>query len=178
MPALDFTMPGAVAAAFVAALSLPIFLLLAVRLPFLAGRNGLQFTASVAVTVGAWIVALLVVPGARPAGSAEIIVGIFLLATAVLVYLEIWSLMSRGYTLSLMLTIHHAGRPLPAAELARRYRGGEGLAWIMRHRLAGLEAAGLVRHQDDHLVLTPWLGRAVAWGYRLIIAVLGLKATG
>jgi hypothetical protein len=100
------------------------------------------------------------------------------IGSAVLVYLEIWGLLSRGYTLGLLTTIHQAGQPLPAAELARRYRGGEGLEWIMRHRLAGLEAAGLVRQDGENLVLTPRLGNAVAWSYRVAVALLGLKVTG
>lgn len=178
MPVLDFTMPGVIASAFAVSLSLPAYLMLAARLPHLAGRNGLQFTVSVVVTIVVWIVVLQVVPGTRPTGGYDIIVGVLVLASMVLVYLEIWGLMSRGYTLSLLLTLHQAGRPLPASELARRYRGGEGLQWIMRHRLAGLEAAGLVRRDGPNLILTPRLGRTVAWGYRVIIAVLGLKATG
>jgi len=65
-----------------------------------------------------------------------------------------------------------------AAELTRHYRRGEGLDWIMRHRIAGLEAARLVRQVGPRLVLTARLGWAVAWIYRLTIAVLGLKTTG
>src|SRR5262245_31025275 len=178
MPALDFTMPGPVAAAFLVSLSLPLYLVLVARLPFLAGRNALQFTVTIFVAVVVWIAALQAVTGARPTSSVEFIVGALALATAVLVYLEIWSLMSRGYTLALLLTLYQAGRPLSASELARRYRGGEGLQWIMRHRLAGLEAAGLIRRQGDYLVLTPWLGWAVARGYCVAIVLLGLKATG
>src|SRR5262245_66580548 len=103
MPSLDFTMPGAVTAALAVSLTLPAYLLVIARLPFLAGRNALQFSISVLVTVAVWLAALAFVPGARPAGGAEVIVGALLLATAVLVYLEIWSLMSRGYTLALLL---------------------------------------------------------------------------
>jgi hypothetical protein len=177
MPSLDFTIPAAVAAAFAVSFTLPVALLLIARVPLLSGRNALQFLVSAVVTVVAWIIVLLSVPDARSTTVAEIIVGAMLLGAAFLVYLEIWGLLSRGYTLGLLITIRTAGRPLPAAELARRYRGGEGLEWIMRHRLAGLEAAGLVEREGPRLVLTR-LGRAVAWSYRTAVTLLGLKATG
>jgi hypothetical protein len=178
MVSLEFTMPGAVTAALAASVGLPLCLLLIARLPPLAGRNAVQFLVSVTITVAAWAAALLLVPAARPAGAVEIAIGAMLIGSAALVYLEIWSLLSRGYTLALIVAIHQSGGPLTAAELARRYRGGEGLEWIMRHRLVALEAAGLVQRTGDQLVLTPRLGRAAAWSYRIAIALLGLRATG
>ena len=178
MLSLEFTIAGAVIAAFVVSAALPLYLLVLVRLPSLAGRNAVQFLVSVLIAVAAWAGTLLLVPAARPTGVVEIALGAMVIGSVVLVYLEIWSLLSRGYTLGLIVTIHRAGSPLTAAELARRYRGGEGLEWIMRHRLAGLEAAGLVQRTGDQLVLTPRLGRAAAWSYRVAIALLGLRATG
>jgi hypothetical protein len=178
MLSLEFTMPGAVIAAFVVSTGLPLCLLILARLPSLAGRNALQFLIATLIAIAAWASALLFVPAARPTGAGEIAVAAMVIGSAVLVYLEIWSLLSRGYTLGLVTTIHQSGRPLPAAELARRYRRGEGLEWIMRHRLAGLEAAGLVWRSGDRLVLTSRLGCAVAWSYRIAITLLGLKATG
>ena len=178
MTSLDFTMPGALAAALVVSLTLPIYLVLFARIPRLSGRNALQFLLSVVTTVIIWVIVLLSVPSARPETAAEIAVAAMLLGAAFLVYLEIWALMSRGYTLGLLIAIEQAGRPLSVAELARRYRGGEGLEWVLRHRLAGLEAARLVRRDGAKLILTAPLGRAVAWSYRLTVALLGLKATG
>jgi hypothetical protein len=178
MLSLEFTMSGTVIAAFVVSMGLPLCLLILARLPSLAGRNAIQFLISVLITIAAWASALLFVPAARPASAGEIAIGAMVIGSAILIYLEVWALLSRGYTLGLMITIHQSGQPLPAAELARRYRRGEGLEWIMRHRLAGLEAAGLVRRNGENLVLTPRLGCAVAWSYRVAIGLLGLKATG
>jgi hypothetical protein len=178
MLSLEFTMPGAVSAAFAVSAGLPLCLFLIARLPPLAGRNAVQFLISVTIAIAAWAGALLLVPAARPTSAGEIVIGGMVIGSAMLVYLEIWGLLSRGYTLALIVTIQQSGGPLTAAELARRYRGGEGLEWIMRHRLAGLEAAGMVRRTGDRLVLTPRLGRAAAWSYRIAIALLGLRATG
>lgn len=178
MLSLDFTMPGALAASLLVSLGFPFVLLFVVRLPRLAGRNALQFLFSTIVAIAVWAIALLLVPAARPNGPAEIVLGAMALGAAILVYLEIWALLSRGYTLGLVITIHQAGRGLSAEELAQGYRRGHGLEWIMRHRLAGLEAAGLVCREADRLVLTPQRGRAVAWGCWAAIWLLGLKATG
>jgi hypothetical protein len=100
------------------------------------------------------------------------------LADSMLVYLEIWGLMSRGYTLGIILTLYNAGRLLSEAEVSRSYRGGEGLAWIMCHRVGGLMAAGLVAKRNEDLVLTPLRGRIVAHLYRISIFVLGVRRTG
>jgi hypothetical protein len=178
MASLDFTMHGTLAASLAASLSLPIYLLLVVRIPSLAGRNALQFLVSVMITIGVWTSALLFIPAARPTSTAEIVMGAMVVCAVTLFYLEIWALLSRGYTLSLISTIYQSGHPLSAAELARSYRRGQGLEWIMDHRVAGLEAAGLVQRDGDRLVLTPRRGRLVAWSYRLAIRFLGLKATG
>ena len=175
MPSLEFTMPGTIAVAFAASLSLPVYLGIIARVSFFAGRNALQFLISVVLTTAVWIIALRFVPSTRP---AEIVVGGMVLASAVLVYLQIWAMLSRGYTLSMLMTLFQAGRPLSAAEIASRYRGGESLEWVMHHRLAGLQAAQLVCRDGPRLVLTPKFGRVVAWSYRAAIVLLGLKATG
>ena len=68
-------------------------------------------------------------------------------------------------------------RAMTDAQLAASYRGGQGVGWIMRHRLGGLMSTGLVRRQGDRIVLTS-TGAIIAMLYRVAIAVLGLKVTG
>jgi hypothetical protein len=51
------------------------------------------------------------------------------------------------------------------------------MGWIMRHRLGGLLAAGLVRRQGDRVVLTG-VGALIGILYRAAVATLGLKVTG
>jgi hypothetical protein len=178
MVPFDFTVSGSLAAAFGAAAALPLCLAVIARVPFAASRNALQFLITVIVVVAAWMSALLFVPAAQPNSVSETIVSALVVGIALLFYLEIWALLSRGYTLGLLITLYRSGRPLSAAELARTYRGGEGLEWIMQHRLAGVESAGLVYRNADSIVLTRWRGRAVAWTCRVAVALLGLEATG
>jgi hypothetical protein len=76
-----------------------------------------------------------------------------------------------------LLTLFRGKRAMTDAQLAASYRGGQGVGWIMRHRLGGLMSTGLVRRQGDRIVLTS-TGAIIAMLYRAAIAVLGLKVTG
>jgi hypothetical protein len=100
------------------------------------------------------------------------------LVSMTLAYLEVWGLLSRGYTLGVLLTLYKAQAPLTESQIAAAYRGGDGLTWIMSHRLGGLTAARLVAVRDGAVQLTPLLGRIVAHSYRAAITVLGLRRTG
>jgi hypothetical protein len=182
---LDFAADAAVLASLLAAAIFPAVLAVLARLPGLRERNALQFLASSAIVVGFWLMALHAT--ARPATganlttpdltTANLATSIMILASALLIYLEVWALLSRGYTIGLLLTLFHCKQPITDAELAARYRHGEGLGWIMRHRLGGLVSARLARRQHDLVALTP-AGVIAARLYRAAIALLGLKVAG
>src|SRR5688572_6237737 len=95
---LEFGLPGALLAALLICLPLPLYLFPVTRMPGLAGRNALQFLLSSAIVLGAWLLAVLAVPAFRPSGIDEVAVALMALAAGMLVYLEIWGLLSRGYT--------------------------------------------------------------------------------
>ena len=175
---LDFSLTLPLLWALVAGCALPIYLAVAARVPSLAGRNALQFLCGLLVMMGLWIGLVALWPGPRPAALAELWIGLMVLGAGSLFYLEVWGRLSRGYTLGLLLTLYRADRPLPEDELAQGYRGGSGLSWIMRHRLAGLIGAGLVRERGPMLTLTPARGVAVAWLYKASVSLLGLRRTG
>ena len=175
---IDFSMPGPLFAALVLGFLLPIPLWFLTRLSSLRERNPVQFLYAVVLTFGGWFLAVAFVPILASDGLGDWFVGGMALAGAALVYLEIWGLMSRGYTLSVMAVLHEAGRPLTPDEIARNYRGGDGLDWIMRHRLGGLEASGMVNRDEDRVKLQAPGGFFVARLYRLCIQVLGLRRTG
>ena len=122
-----------------------------------------------------WIALVAAVPGSRHV--PDLVVALMILGGASLFYLEAWALLSRGYTLGLLLTLHRATHPLRDSELAALYRGGAGLSWIMRHRLAGLISAGLVSIEGGQVVLSR-TGMFVATVGKYSIVVLGLRKTG
>jgi hypothetical protein len=177
MGTIDFTLASPVLCAIVAALLLPAVLLAATRLSGLRGHNAAQFAGGALAIWLLWGGSSLAAL-ARSQSLADIASGAMILTVATLFYLEVWALLSRGYTLGLLLTLLGAGRPLREDELAREYRGGGGLSWIMRHRVAGLVATRLVASDGDRIALTRWRGLPVAWCYKISIAVLGLKRTG
>ena len=175
---LDFAMPNALLAALIIGALQPLYLLAITRLPIAAERNAIQFLLSCGATLLLWVLAILVIPALRDSSLPDLALGLMALGGGMLVYLEVWGLMSRGYTLGILLTLYNARAPLTEADISRLYRDGEGLEWIMRHRVGGLIAAGVVERRDDDLVLTAGRGRAVARLYKLSTSALGMRRTG
>jgi hypothetical protein len=65
-----------------------------------------------------------------------------ILASALLVYLEIWALLTTGYTIGLLQTLFRCKRPVTDAELAASYRhGGIGMHHAGPHRRDDIGAA-------------------------------------
>jgi hypothetical protein len=176
--AIDLTMPVAVMAALCSSILQPLYLLGTKHIRFLANRHGLRFLASAVTTFIFWSGTILIVPAFAPSTWLDIIIGAAVISGLMLFYLEIWGLLTRGYTLGILLTLLRANRPLEAREISNSYRGGEGLEWIMRHRLAGLSATGLISVHDGKILLTPLRGVPIARIYAFCIAVLGLRRTG
>ena len=164
--------------ALIAGTALPLYLLIIARLPVVAGRNAVQFLVGIFVMFALWGGTTLLWPGAVEPVFGDIAAAFMILCGSGLFYLEAWGLLSRGYTLGLLLTLLKAGRPLTEGELAQRYRCGEGLSWIMQHRLSGLISAGLIKNQEGVLTLTVFPGVMVARLYKISMAALGLQRTG
>jgi hypothetical protein len=120
----------------------------------------------------------MVAPLLRPASLAEAIVCLMALGSGILFYLEVWGVLSRGYTLGVLPTILNAGRPRDEIEISSRYRGGEGHDWIMRHCVGGLLSARMLERQRNRLVLTPVRCHIAAWLYQISVITLGLHKTG
>src|SRR5260370_8203004 len=104
----------------------------------------------------------------RASRVAELATSFMILASALIIYLEIWALLSRGYTLGLLLTLFRGEHPMSDAQLAASYRQGEGVGWIMRHRLGGLLSPGLVRRPGGGIVL-PGTGAIIGILYRAAV---------
>src|SRR5262249_56295637 len=157
---LDFTAGPAVVASLIAGALLPDLLAVLARVSGLRDRNALQFFASGVLVFGGWVVALQL-PGVPASAAADLATALMILASALLIYLEAWALLSRGYTLGLLLTLFRGRRAMTDAQLAASYRQGQGVGWIMRHRLGGLVSTRLVRPRDGRAVLPP--RRAASW---------------
>lgn len=175
---MSFTLSPAIGVALLTGFLQPVILLFASRVPALKGKAALQFLIGALVSYGLWLSAIALFAKLRPQDLIEFVVGSMAVTGAALAYLEVWGLMSRGYTLAIMLTLLRAGKPLCASEVARAYRGGDGLDWIVRHRITGLETSWMVHRIDQRLVLTPFPGVLIAYLHRFSISILGLRKTG
>jgi hypothetical protein len=173
---LDFSADAAVMAALLALAIFPAALALLARTPGLRDRNAPQFLAATVLAVGIWLIVLGKATNTT-ATAAALATSCMILASALLVYLEIWALLTTGYTIGLLITLLHCKRPVTDAELAAGYRHGKGLGWIMRSRMSGLISARLVRRQGDLIVLTPG-GAIVAILSRVAMTVFSLKVVG
>jgi hypothetical protein len=175
---IDFAVPHTFISALLVVLLVPLYLFALAQFAALRGRTAIQFLLGAAITFSLWLLIVFAIPSLRPTGLIELLLGVLVLGAGLLFYLQIWGGLSRGYTLAVLITLDEADRPLDATEISKRYRGGEGLDWIMRHRLGGLLAAGLVDQSDDRIRLTGLRGVVTAHLYKASIIALGLRRTG
>lgn len=174
---IDYSVSFPTFLALILGCAMPFYLFFAARVPILAGRNALQFLVTFLFMLLSWGGLVLLVSRSTAIDIMETVIALCILGSASLFYLEVWALLSRGYTLGLLLTLFLTGRPLTEQELASSYHGGDGLGWIMEHRLSGLSAADLVTIQDGIVSLTQ-SGALIARLYRFSVSVLGLRKTG
>jgi hypothetical protein len=174
MGGIDLVTTPAVGSAIGLLAIFPVVLALVARVDALRGRNAIQFLVACAMSTAVMLLWLILRPEPRLANT--VLAGM-LFATGLMLHLEVWALLSRGYTLGLVAAIRRASGPVSADQLAATYRGGDGITWIMRHRLGGLERARLVRRDGDSVRLT-WLGVLVGYSHRALVRVLGLRRTG
>jgi len=172
---LDFSMSVFVCLTLVCCAVFPCLLMIIARIPALAGRNALQFLICFINTTLIWLVLLL--KYVQTLEYENILTSFFLYGSFMLVYLEIWGLLSRGYTLGLLLTFFKANQPLSAHQVAELYRGGQGLDWLMQHRFSGLISAKMVHLKNNKVTLTT-RGCLVAYLYKLSILLFGLRYSG
>lgn len=177
---MQLAFPAHLAYPILASLAFPVTLYWAgAWWPSLRGNNARRFLAAAVLHTVVIALAGLALPvQARPAGSGEWAMAVMVWITFLLLYLEIWALLSRGYTLAMLLVLLEDGAAVAAQEIARRYRGGAGLDWIMQHRAGGMRAAGLISIDNEGRVGLTSLGVLVARLYSVTRRLLCLRATG
>src|SRR4051794_26312735 len=138
---MEFRFPPEMIYPFALSVAFPLTLFCAGLLPGLRANNATRFFAAALAQTALWILGSLALPAElRPRSPSAWALGGVIWACFMLLYLEVWALLSRGYTLALLLVLLKSAAPVPAAQIAREYRGGSGLGWIMQHRAGGLEA--------------------------------------
>ena len=170
----DLSVPHAILVAMAHVLLFPVYLRASSFIKLLADRHASRFLLAALASGAGWAANALLTGLA----GTDLAGGFCVVAGGILFYLQVWGLLTRGYTLGILLTLLRINRPMTAEEVASGYRGGSGLQWIMHHRLSGLTGAGMLRREGDTLVLGSMRGVAVARVYRACVLVLGLRRTG
>src|SRR5437764_6602360 len=114
---VDFvpTLPAALSLA--ACALLPVLLLALSHGPLRVAAPGRRFVRAAALMWAAWAAAMT----ATAPGAVDLVTGVLLLATATLAAFTLWTLVAWGFTLSMLLALVRAGRPLTAEEWALAY---------------------------------------------------------
>jgi hypothetical protein len=131
---------------------------------------GRRFVVATVVTWGAWGTAMI----ASAPGWVDLSTGALLLATATLAGFTLWTLVAWGFTLSMLLALARAGRPLTGDEWALATTRGRPLGAFTRDRLGLLLELGLARVEGGRVVMTPARGRFVARTARALRLLFGL----
>lgn len=174
---IDFSIGYLVAFTMLLCGFFPIILMMVSKLKKFSGKNALQFFIAAFISTILFILGITYHLKYTIPQYYEVLTSLFLYLAAILIYLEIWGLFSRGYTLGLLLTFYKINTPITITQLASSYRGGEGLNWLMKHRFKGLIAAKLIRINQETLILTKQ-GIIVAYLYEWAVLFFGLKQTG
>jgi hypothetical protein len=155
---IDFVPTLPIALALAGCLLLPSLLLALSHGPLRVDAPGRRFVSAAILTWLAWFVAMVAVAP----DWVELVTGALLLATATLAGFTLWTLVAWGFTLSMLLALDRAGRPLSVEEWALAYTRGKPLDAFACDRLGVLFKLGLAEVRGGEVVMTPRRGRVVA----------------
>lgn len=149
-------------------------------------RSGAWDGAVVLALIGAGAVGLwgrlnegLDSAGGRPAVPGELKWGAMLLyASGCAVYLEIKSLVARGYSLRILVDLLERGGQAELPSLKACYGGGLGVEGLLRKRLRTLADVGLVNMTGTHVGPLTAVGKGVAFIGLRLRQVLRLNRVG
>ena len=110
--------------------------------------------------VGAWVAWLAAMLASSPEW-VDLLSGMLLLATATLAGFTLWTLVAWGFTVSMLLALDRAGRPLGRG-WGLAYTRGKPLEAFTRDRLGVLFTLGLAEIRGADVAMTPVRGRAFA----------------
>ncbi|MBB4375610.1 hypothetical protein [Bradyrhizobium sp. SBR1B] len=143
-------LPGPAQAAAIG-LSVALLLLCYARIAA-TGGSGRRFRLGCITVLALYAIACLALPGQRR--YDDVLGGLFLLATAMMFFYILFSLLAWGFTLTLLTALVKAGRPLTLEQWAVAYMQGGDLGTFTHNRLKLLVGAGMVITADGRLAPT------------------------
>jgi hypothetical protein len=163
-------LPGpAQTAAICLAVGFPLLLLCYARIAAIGG-SGRRFRLGGLSVIALFVIACAVLPGQRRLD--DVLGGLFLLATALMLCYVLFSLLAWGFTLTLLTALVQAGRPLTSEQWVAYTQGGT-LDSFAHNRLKLLVGSRLVVITDGKLAPTA-KGLTIAHFVRLVRLSMGL----
>jgi len=135
-----------------------------------------RFFFSAAVTLGCYVTAL-VFAGSYSLSPRQIVAGFAFIVAVLIFELGFWGVLTRGYTVAILLALQQTGDNAPIEQVQSHYAGGRGLGWFMEKRLKGLRAAGVTKENDERIYVTPF-GVLVLLVYRSFMTCFRLSQFG
>lgn len=164
-------LPGpAQAAAICLSAALPLLLLCYGRIAAIRGA-GRRFRLGCLSVVALFVIACIALPGQRHLD--DVVGGLLLLATTMMLCYVLFSLLAWGFTLTLLTALVQAGRPLTLEQWAAAYMQGGDPGAFAHNRLKLLIGSGMVTMADSRLTPTT-KGLAVAYLVKLVRFATGL----
>jgi hypothetical protein len=170
---MDLLPSPAILAGIIAAVLLPVVVALLSHGPWKIAAPGRRFHLAVALLTAGWVLFHL---WDGSYNAADLCASLLIWLTAVLVEFSFWSLLAWGFTISLLLALARAGRPLTFDEWVARYTGGGTSATFAHDRLSLLFRFGFANREGDQVRLTPGWGPPLAWLVGILRWIFGVEA--
>lgn len=132
---------------------------------------GRLFRAGSLTVIALFAAGCLALPGSRDIG--DVVGGVLLLTTAILLCHVLWSLLAWGFTVTLLTALAGAAQPLTLEQWASAYMRGGDLSGFAHNRLRLLVGSGMAISRDGRIAVTP-LGMMTVRVVRLIRFATGM----
>jgi len=152
----------------------PFVLLISRWLPLDVAR---RFGVTAIAVIAAYILICLRAP-LTEARIVPIVTGAALIVAALVFVLGVWGVLTRGYSVALLITLERSLGKMSVGDLEAGYSGGRGLRWLADKRLGGLKAARVVEIVDGDVLITPHVGAFLLWACGVFQKVFRLKDYG
>jgi hypothetical protein len=155
-------------------LATPVVLLFMRWLPLAAAQ---RFNATGSIVLGSYL-AVVLWWGSQSSDVISALAGLALIASALIITLGIWGLLTRGYSVAVVVALARRGGRASLVELAHASSGGRGLRWLTEKRLRGLQSFGIVAVSERWVTVTPGMGGTALQAYRIFRRCFPLREYG
>ena len=115
---------------------------------------------------------------AKPSNYLINFSGLLLLLSILIFFLGLWGVLTRGYSVAILVSLYNVGGKATTTELEKNYSGGRGLEWLTAKRLNGLSVAKIIKIEKDQITIRKPLGPLLIKLYKTFKLLFHLKGYG